>query len=287
MTAMTTHGADLAEILRVYNDVTERLKRSHEALAGEVCRLRDELHEKNVELQRRERLSALGQMAAGVAHEIRNPLGGIGLYASMLERDLVDRPSEQELARKISSGVQNVEHIVRDILSFAGGAAPRFERISMNRILEGVVAQALPQANSFGIRVDVDWSLGAEQLFADPGQVERALVNLVFNAMEAVGTGGTVWIRRASDHDSADRVAIAVEDDGPGIEPRVLQKMFNPFFTTKDNGTGLGLAIVHGIAEAHGGCIRAGNRDGGGASLVLTLPGGAVADRHGKYEETE
>jgi len=90
--AATADQADLAAILQVYNDVTERLKRSHEALADEVCRLREELHEKNVELARRERLSALGQMAAGVAHEIRNPLGGIGLYASLLERDLADRP---------------------------------------------------------------------------------------------------------------------------------------------------------------------------------------------------
>ena len=88
----TTGEPDLAAVIQTYNEVTERLKVSHELLRREVCRLREELHQKNKELQRRERLAALGEMAAGVAHEIRNPLGGIGLYASLLERDLKDRP---------------------------------------------------------------------------------------------------------------------------------------------------------------------------------------------------
>ena len=108
-TSTLTAEPDLVTILQTYNDVTERLKRAHETLLAEVERLHDELHEKNRELQRRERLAALGEMAAGVAHEIRNPLGGIGLYASVLERDLIDRPGERDVARRISAGVQNLE----------------------------------------------------------------------------------------------------------------------------------------------------------------------------------
>jgi len=279
--------SDLVAILQVYNDVTERLKRSHEALAGEVCRLRDELHEKNLELARRERLSALGQMAAGVAHEIRNPLGGIGLYASLLERDLSDRPAQRDIVRRISAGVQNAENIVRDILAFAGGASPKFEPVSLGGILEGAISQAAPQAEVKGIAIIVDPSLRDATLVADPGQIERALLNLVLNALEAAGPDGRVWIRRGAGRLEGGMLEIVVEDNGPGIAPECLHRIFNPFFTTKDGGTGLGLAIVHGIAESHGGCVRAGSRVGGGAAFTLALPTERKVEVEGsKFERT-
>ena len=271
---------ELTAILRTYNDVTERLKRSHEALAGEVHRLRDELEEKNKELQRRERLAALGEMAAGVAHEIRNPLGGIGLYASLLERDLKDRPQEKEIARRIGVGVANLETIVRDILAFAGGAEPRLERAEAADVVKSAVAQASVHAEAKCVTIDVDDALGKYQLRCDFGQIERALLNVILNAIEAVDQNGHVWIRAGRTDGSqegletgGDSVSIVVEDDGPGFAPGALPRVFNPFFTTKDSGTGLGLAIVHGIIEAHGGSVTAGSRVGGGASVMLSLPG--------------
>ncbi len=290
-TSKSTDQADLVTILRTYNEVAERLKRSHEALAAEVRRLREELNEKNRELQRRERLAALGEMAAGVAHEIRNPLGGIGLYASLLERDLADRPNQQEIARRISAGVQNAETIVRDILAFAGGAKLKIGRVLLENVVEAVLAQTAPQAKAHDITVEVDPRLAKLELFGDSGQIERALLNLIYNAIDAAGEGGHVWVRAGGHAKSegstgersgeesaggAGRVPIIVEDDGPGIDPELRQRVFDPFFTTKDTGTGLGLAIVHGIAEAHGGSVTAGCRRGGGASLTLSLPGGVV-----------
>ncbi len=268
-----TAERDLVAVLQTYNDVTERLKRSHETLLGEVARLHEQLHEKNRELQRRERLSALGEMAAGVAHEIRNPLGGIGLYASLLERDLVDRPGEREVARRISAGVQNVENIVRDILSFAGDAEPKLAPVLLASVLEGASLHTSPQASARNIGIHVDDRLSDVELVCDAAQVERALLNLVYNALDAAGEAGTVWISLGERADSDDLISIVIEDDGSGIEPGCLQRVFNPFFTTKDHGTGLGLAIVHRIAEAHGGCVRAENRAGGGARFVLSLPG--------------
>jgi len=268
---------ELIAIIQKYNEVTEHLKRSHERLGLEVCRLREALHEKNRELQRREQLAALGEMAAGVAHEIRNPLGGIGLYASLLERDLEDRPKQRDLAVRISRGVQSLETIVGDILSFAGDAVPAIGAVSFGDLLDEVAAQTEPKAEARGVEIAIDEAWRTTALRCDIHQLIRAVSNLVFNAIDAAGEGGHVRIsggpctvrRSGSGPDSFD---IRVEDDGPGIDPALLQRVFTPFFTTKHTGTGLGLAIVHRIAEANGGAVRAGHREGGGAVFVLSVP---------------
>ncbi len=281
-TAPVVSGAELATVIQTYNEVTERLKQSHELLGQEVCRLREELQEKNRELERRERLAALGEMAAGVAHEIRNPLGAIGLYASLLGRDLQDRPNELEICRRIGAGVRNLEGIVGDILAFAGGAEPRRQVVRVAEILETVTTQTAPQARALEAVIEVDEKLTDLELFCDAGQLERALLNLVFNALDAVGAGGRVRVRAGEPRDGDRLFPIVVEDNGPGIEPAIAQRVFNPFFTTKDTGTGLGLAIVHRIVESNGGVITAGRAGLGGAAMTLRLP---VHDREDKAEE--
>lgn len=270
---------DLVTIIQAYNDVTERLKRSHESLAREVCRLSDELREKNKELERRERLAALGEMAAGVAHEIRNPLGGIGLYASLLERDLADRPREQDLVRKMNAGLKNLESIVSDILAFACDTEAEREPVSLQRVLDSVLVQTAPQADALGVTVTVDPPSTSLSLNVDANQVERALINLVLNAIDAAASGshlsgsfvriGTQDREHAQDSEFC---RIVVEDNGPGIAPQLLNRVFDPFFTTKHSGTGLGLAIVHRIAESNGGSVSAGHGERGGARFVLSLP---------------
>ena len=280
MTALTSSppaaDADRAEeltgIIRSYNEVTERLKQSHELLRREVCRLRDELQEKNRELQRRERLAALGQMAAGVAHEIRNPLGGIRLYASLLERDLVDQPDQLQIANHIGAGVERMERIVGDVLAFAGDRAPRRQVVRLAEVIENALLQTAAQIQESGTEIEVDASLYEVNLSCDADQIEGVFVNLILNAVQATGPGGRIWIRPAEGNASSKSVLIAVEDDGPGIAPAIAHRIFNPFFTTREVGTGLGLAIVHRIVEAHGGSISVRNRSGGGASLVMTMP---------------
>jgi len=269
---------ELIAIIQKYNEVTEHLKKSHERLSLEVCRLREALHEKNRELQRREQLAALGEMAAGVAHEIRNPLGGIGLYASLLERDLEDRPKQRDLAKRIGRGVQSLETIVGDILTFAGDALPVIAEVPFEDLLAGVIAQTDPTAEARGVSVEIIYDTASSTVLrCDIHQMTRAVSNLVFNAIDAVGEGGHVWMSgragagRRPDGDPG-WFDIRVEDDGPGIKPDLLQRVFTPFFTTKHSGTGLGLAIVHRIAEAHGGVVRADNREQGGAVFVLSVP---------------
>ncbi|MBI1825612.1 MAG: hypothetical protein HY287_13360 [Planctomycetes bacterium] len=272
-TAPTIADPELLRVFRAYNDVTERLKRSHEVLAAEVCRLREQIAEKDRELQRRERLAALGEMAAGVAHEIRNPLGGIGIFASLLERDLTDRPAERGIAKRISDGVRNMETIVSDILAFAGGAKPRVKNTSLGAIVRSAIAAVAGRADTLGVAVLFpEHNPGAIDIEFDPAQIERAIVNLLLNAIEATPAGGSVRVSMPSRGKVSGFASVIVEDDGAGIAPQNLQRIFNPFFTTKDSGTGLGLSIVHRIAEEHGGRVTAANREIGGARFSLALP---------------
>ena len=271
-----TTESELAPILKAYTEVTERLKHSHEALAREVCRLRKELYQKNKELQRRERLAALGEMAAGVAHEIRNPLGGIGLYASMLETDLANMPPQLDIVKKLSAGVANLERIVGDILAFAVDGEPHRCAVQLGGILDDVVMQVEAASKARGIDVIIDGDLASEELYCDPAQLQRALVNLLMNALEATSTPGRVVVRRdvlpGPESEGGDVCRIAIEDSGSGLSPADENKIFDPFYTTKASGTGLGLAIVHRIAQANGGSVVARNGREGGAVFVLAIP---------------
>lgn len=266
-------GPDLAEIIRAYHEVTERLRVSHEQLQAQVARLREEIADKNRELARRERLAALGSMAAGLAHEIRNPLAGIQLYASLLERDLSDRPAARRLAERISRGVQSLERLVTDILAFAGPESLHVSEIALGRVLR----EAREHLQGVLVQRGVEWTWPAEaervRLCADAAQLRLALVNLVRNAAEVSPAGGRVELAaRVSEEGGRRWCHLAVRDRGPGIDPALLERIFNPFFTTREDGTGLGLAIVHRVAEAHGGCVRARNRRGGGAEFVVSIP---------------
>jgi two-component system sensor histidine kinase HydH len=266
--AVTQRERELAAIISSYNEVTERLKAAHERLCAEVARLRDELRRKNEELRRSERLAALGQMAAGLAHEVRNPLGGIALYASMLERDLAGQPSAGTAA-KIFHGVRSLESLVCEILDFA--QEDRLERrlCVLGKILRALEDQVAAIAQAAGVSVTLEPSAFEVELFCDPERLQRVLSNLVINAVQAAGSCG--WARLAAEG-VAGGIRIEVTDNGAGIPEEDWERVFDPFFTTKASGTGLGLAICHRIVEAHGGTIRVGRGPAGGARFVVWIP---------------
>jgi signal transduction histidine kinase len=276
---------ELAGIISSYNEVTERLKDAHERLEREVARLHEELRRKNVELRRRDRLAALGEMAAGLAHEIRNPLGGIALYSSMLERELAEASGAHGVAAKITIGVRTLERLVSDILDFAQERPLERHACRMADLLPGLDASLEPWAQQCRSQVVIDAQAGECPLQCDPERMGQALLNLMMNAVQAAGANGKAWLAARPIADGAE---IEVCDSGPGIPRDDLDRIFNPFFTTKAQGTGLGLAIVHQIVEAHGGTIRAGNRPEGGARFVIWLPGkeATEAARAPRYEET-
>lgn len=263
---------ELGAIILAYNEVTDRLKSAHERLVDEVGRLREELARKNEELRRSERLAALGEMAAGLAHEVRNPLGGISLYASMLEGNLPHGTATGRAARKISQGVRSLESLIREILDFAQEDRLDVCEGPLGRALEGLEDSLRPWTEQCRGRVIVDDAAWSIRVRCDAPRLQRVLVNLMMNGLQAAGEGGEVRLIAAPLANGG--VEIEVLDNGPGIAAEDLQKIFNPFFTTRASGTGLGLAICHRIVEAHGGAIAAGNHPEGGARFVVRLPGG-------------
>lgn len=247
---------ELGRIILAYSEVTEKLQQSHDQLRSTVGKLQAELSEKNRQLERKNRLAALGEMAAGMAHEIRNPLGGIQLYASMLDQDVADRPASQALVRKISGGVKRLEALVSQVLQFTREISANVAEMDLRETVEQAVDFAAAATTARNVSVEIE---GPQSLLvqADPMLIGQAVLNLVLNAAEAIVNEGRVKVTfglPAAGSDSK-QFHLVVQDSGPGIPPEVLEKLFNPFFTTKDHGTGLGLAIVHRVVEAHDGTI--------------------------------
>ncbi|MEM1109897.1 MAG: ATP-binding protein [Planctomycetota bacterium] len=269
---------DLAEVIRAYSDVAERLQASHEALSDEVVRLQQELAAKNVQLERSKRLSALGEMAAGIAHEIRNPLAAIQLYAEMVTEDLAEAAcglaSEDDAqlgfaadnTRKIADAVRGLSAIVNDVLSFARRIEPGVQPLDARSTLQRVVDAHRPEIEKHGVAVSIE--VQSDIIYADADMLHQALLNLVRNAVDAMAEQGGGQLSLAVEAEK-----ITLSDTGPGLPKEVIDRIFNPFFTTRSTGTGLGLAIVHRIVDAHGGTIAVRNHPRhGGAVFTLELP---------------
>jgi signal transduction histidine kinase len=277
--AATPGVDDLAEIIRAYNQVTDKLQHSHEALQSEVVRLRRELASADAQLQRSKRLSALGEMAAGIAHEIRNPLAAIQLYASMIIQDLqaldggFDEPTR--CAGEIASAVRGLDGIVGDVLNFAREIEPHPASLPVADLYERVLSAHLPAIEAAGVTVNRLYIDAPERtIYADPELLHRALLNLVRNAVDAMGQIPGPRELTLDAREDGDGLTLGVRDTGPGVDRDTIDRLFNPFFTTRATGTGLGLAIVHRIVDAHGGTISVGENTlaGHGAAFELCLP---------------
>ncbi|MEQ8769918.1 MAG: ATP-binding protein [Phycisphaerales bacterium] len=285
---------DLADLITSFNDVTRKLEGTHARLRAEVERLNVELRRANERLERSRRLAALGEMAAGIAHEIRNPLGSIGLYARLLEQDLADRP-ERKTAKKIRSAVSRLDEVVTDVLTFARemkvDVAPADASDLLDRAVEGCRHVIGPVCRG-------DEARGSVRVACDEGLMVQALVNVVRNAAEACEQAGrkdagiTLDARTETDDEGAAWCVLSVRDAGDGIGPDVIDRMFNPFFTTRAAGTGLGLAIVHRIVDAHGGRVSVWNNaehepGAPGATFEMWVPLAGAGDVPSSTDDNE
>jgi nitrogen fixation/metabolism regulation signal transduction histidine kinase len=220
---------------------------------------------------RNDRLKALGEMAARVAHEIRNPLGGIKGFAALLKRDLEGQKEQQEMASYIIEGTNNLNRLVTNILNFSRPVHPTLVFTDLIDLLREVHQHV--QADSTldaKISIVVESSVSTLVVPVDPQLVKSAFLNLIVNAIQAMPpTGGKIHLQIDQEIDKA---IVTIADTGIGIPEENLVKVFSPFFTTKSEGTGLGLAEVHKVIQAHGGDIEVFSKVGKGSTFIVTLP---------------
>jgi signal transduction histidine kinase len=230
------------------------------AYRGMIAPLRHQLNETQAIMVRQEKLASLGSLAAGVAHEIRNPLTAIKVRLYSLKKSLPDGGVGNEDTTVIGDELNRLERIVQDFLHFARPSEPEFVVAPVQRISEEVCALLRPQLEKSGIHLNVEPSESA-WVRADTQQIKQVLINLIQNSADSIGHDGVITLRTRHEHGSAFRgigrtVAFDVEDNGKGIPPELRKRLFDPFFTTKEGGTGLGLPIAARIVEKHGGELR-------------------------------
>ena len=254
---------DVRRLMDSFNQSFAKLQESYGALELRAEGLQRELEEKNRLLDQKTRLALLGEVSASLAHEIRNPLGGLSLYAEQLKRELDGQPEQQEVATKMIRCVDTLNALVSDILTFAGNVDPRPARLS----LEAVLDEALELAgNRPGVAIEKRYGLNGAEAEFDRSMIQRALLNLILNGLDAMGDGGTLTlVTRSADG----RCAVDVGDTGPGIAEEILPHLFTPFRTGKARGVGLGLAIARKMIEANGGSIEARNEPRGAVFTVM------------------
>ncbi|MBR9985744.1 MAG: hypothetical protein KFF68_07535 [Desulfosarcina sp.] len=207
------------------------------------------------QMRRAEKLAAIGRLAAGVAHEIRNPLSSIRGFAYLLGRGHGEKTPEREYADVMVREIDRINRVVTDLLNFSRPMTLEPESTMLPDLIDHVVSLVSADANTHAIDIQVDCEPGIPPLWLDPNQVTQALLNLMLNAINAAETEGVVDVR-ARTFNAGDGVKIQVTDNGPGIDPAVQEKIFEPFYTTRERGTGMGLAMVRKIAENHDGGIR-------------------------------
>ncbi len=252
-------GDEVGQLIASFNRMTEDLARSREEI--------ESLHQR--ELERAQQLATVGELASGVAHEIRNPLMGVLGALELALRKIPPGDESRPLLEEAQTQLRRIETTTTQLLRYARPQEPREVVVDANLVVDRAVRLIEGQATSAGVTVRTDAAGDAVLVRVDPELMVQVLVNLMLNAVEAMQSGGdlVVWISR-----HAPEVWIGVRDTGPGVPPDRRADIFRPFFTTKNQGTGLGLSISHQIVLRHGGSLRVEDAPGGGATFVVALP---------------
>jgi len=221
----------------------------------------------------------MGKMATSLAHEIRNPLGSMELFCSLLEQDLKEQPQLLNTAQQIHKGIKTVNHIITNCLQFARGIIIKKSRVDdVSEYLQSIIDVLRQKIDTTGVTVTVEF-LGEGELSIDEYQVKQVIVNLLANAVDAVSERASnsevefaKTVRIVSDLTNTEYWMLSVVDSGVGINDEQRENMFDPFYSTKPDGTGLGLAIAGSIISAHNGEIKIANNAGLGCTVVVKLP---------------
>lgn len=241
----------------------------HDAAIGVILSFSDltEVKRLQEQVELRERLTALGLMSAGIAHELRNPMGVISGYLNLMSKKT--DTAAQELSRKIADEINGMNRIIGDLLTFARPASLNRVQVNVREMIEGCLSTVL-QARDAEHRVKAELRLDDITAPLDEVLMRQALTNLIQNAVEAMPDGGTLSIMNQEGRD----LNIVIRDTGAGIKETDIKKIFLPFFSTKDTGVGMGLALAHKIIASHGGRIEVESREGKGSTFSVTIPTG-------------
>ncbi len=248
------------------------------AILGAVETFRDltEIKQLQARAAQQDRLAELGEMAAGVAHEIRNPLGGISLYASHLKRRFTPGSKEEELSSRIIAASASLNQIVTDMLSFTRSRELVKKSVAIEQVVHSALELAAMKLEERKINPRCDFVTAGRRVQLDTDLMVRAFLNIILNAAQVMEEGGELRIRARFDEggENGDSLLLRFADRGPGIPAEVRGKIFNPFFSLRKDGTGLGLAIVNKIVQEHGGSIWVEDNKPVGAVFVIRLPAG-------------
>jgi two-component system, NtrC family, sensor kinase len=250
---------EIGDLGRHFNEMVRQLRESREEI--------ERLH--RTQMSRAEHLATLGEMAAGLAHEIRNPLAGIAGVMEIVGRDLPADSPAIEVLGEVRHEVGHINKIVSELLEIARPKAPVYHQGNLVAVAEHACLFARDQAAARKVALEVIKDKSLPELEFDRGQIHQVLLNLLLNAVQACGEGGSVRVDFVSDERT---VTASVTDTGKGISPAVLPNIFRPFFTTKGDGTGLGLSLARRIVEDHGGRLEATSELGIGSRFTLNLP---------------
>jgi two-component system sensor histidine kinase FlrB len=267
---MRDEDAKLRQAFVLFSETSEKLAGTYLELQGQIARLTSELAAANGELARRERLSALGEMAAQVAHQLRTPLATALLYTGHLARPQLAEADRIRFAEKSLSRLRYLERLIQDMLLFVKGARHTREAFPLRPLLEELAQTLEPHAAQRGVALQLPLPGRDLRLTGDRQSIAGALINLLENALQATPAGGHVSLTVGGQ--GSPFAAFQVEDSGAGIPEAARDRLFEPFFSTRGEGSGLGLAIVRQVAEAHGGWVECAPREGGGSRFTLYLP---------------
>jgi signal transduction histidine kinase len=253
--------ANYIEILSLNRELKESIRR---------------LENTQKQLIQSEKLNAMGQIAASIAHEINNPLAGVLVYNKLLSKklsnDSLDKEEALDTLYKMESAVSHCSQVVRGLLDFARQSEPVFAPLEISKVIDQVISLIGHQAKMNNVEIIRNDAVNLSPVKGDPGQLQQVFLNLIINAVQSMPDGGTVTITTGSDENSL--ISVSIKDTGQGIEPENMEKLFTPFFTTKESGkgVGLGLAVLQGILERHGGSIEVTSSVGVGSTFTVSLP---------------
>jgi two-component system sensor histidine kinase HydH len=243
------------------------------AFLGDIILFRDLTEVQNLkrEIERNQRLASLGRLAAGIAHEIRNPLSSIKGFATYFRERYKEIPEDQKTAEIMVHEVERLNRVIGQLLEFAHPMKINQKPTSMHTLIKHSLKMVQGQAQAQNINIRTNLSPEIKDVSIDPDRISQVLLNLYLNSIEAMGHGGTLSVELSLDEDSQ-KIRIAISDTGFGINNKDLVHVFDPYFTTKQSGTGLGLAIVHKIIESHKGEVRVESKPNKGTTVTILLP---------------